>query len=72
MTGRRTHVRFPFGWYLHPVGDDFVAVEIASGIVLFFAVAVALIVANVWSDGYNDLCDFLVRRVRRTMPAGGG
>ena len=54
MTGRRTYVRFPFGRYLHPVGDDFVAVEIASGIVLFAAATVALIVANVWSTGYTD------------------
>jgi len=55
MTGRRTHVRFPFGRYLHPVGDDFVAVEIASGIVLFAAAAVALIVANIWTGAYTDL-----------------
>jgi NhaA family Na+:H+ antiporter len=55
MTGRRTHVRFPFGRYLHPVGDDFVAVEIASGIVLFVAAAVALIFANVWTRAYTDL-----------------
>jgi NhaA family Na+:H+ antiporter len=54
LTRRRTHVRFPFGRYLHPVGDDFVAVEIASGIVLFAAAAVALIVANLWSDAYTD------------------
>lgn len=55
MTGRRTHVRFPFGRYLHPVGDDFVAVEIASGIVLLVAAAVALIFANTWSRTYSDL-----------------
>src|SRR5262249_15596718 len=58
MTGRRTHVRFPFGRYLHPVGDDFVAVEIASGIVLFFAAAAALIVANVWTRAYTDLWSY--------------
>jgi Na+:H+ antiporter, NhaA family len=55
MTGRRTLVRFPFGRYLHPVGDDYVAVEIASGIVLFGATAVALIVANIWTRAYTDL-----------------
>jgi Na+:H+ antiporter, NhaA family len=55
MTGRRTLIRFPFGRYLHPVGDDFVAVEIASGIVLFAAAAVALIVANIWTRAYTDL-----------------
>jgi Na+:H+ antiporter, NhaA family len=55
MAGRRTHVRFPFGRFLHPVGDDFVAVEIASGIVLFAAAAVALIVANIWTRAYTDL-----------------
>ena len=54
MTGRRTHVRFPFGRYLHPVGDDFVQVEIASGIVLFAAAAVALVVANIWARAYTD------------------
>jgi Na+:H+ antiporter, NhaA family len=54
LTRRRTHVRFPFGRYLHPVGDDFVAVEIASGIVLFAAAAVALVVANLWSGAYTD------------------
>jgi NhaA family Na+:H+ antiporter len=55
MAGRRTLVRFPFGRFLHPVGDDFVAVEIASGIVLFAAAAVALIVANFWTRAYTDL-----------------
>jgi Na+:H+ antiporter, NhaA family len=55
MPGRRTFVRFPFGRYLHPVGDDFVAVEIASGIVLFAAAAIALIVANIWTRAYTDL-----------------
>jgi Na+:H+ antiporter, NhaA family len=55
MAGRRTHVRFPFGRFLHPVGDDFVAVEIASGIVLFAAAVAALIFANVWSTAYTDL-----------------
>ncbi|HEY4396672.1 MAG TPA: Na+/H+ antiporter NhaA [Acidimicrobiia bacterium] len=54
MTPRRTLVRFPFGRYLHPVGDDFVAVEIASGIVLFCAAAVALVVANIWTRAYTD------------------
>jgi Na+:H+ antiporter, NhaA family len=54
LTRRRTHVRFPFGRFLHPVGDDFVAVEIASGIVLFAAAAVALIVANLWIRAYTD------------------
>jgi Na+:H+ antiporter, NhaA family len=54
MTDRRTHVRFPFGRFLYPRGEDFVAVEIASGIVLFAAAAVALIVANAWSSGYTD------------------
>jgi NhaA family Na+:H+ antiporter len=54
MTGRRTHVRFPFGRYLHPVGDDYVQVEIASGIVLFAAAAVALVVANLWARAYTD------------------
>ncbi|HMF84196.1 MAG TPA: Na+/H+ antiporter NhaA [Acidimicrobiia bacterium] len=55
VTGRRTHVRFPFGRYLHPVGDDFVQVEIASGIVLFAAAAAALVVANMWTRAYTDL-----------------
>jgi Na+:H+ antiporter, NhaA family len=55
LARRRTFVRFPFGRYLHPVGDDFVAVEIASGIVLFAAAAVALIVANIWTRAYTDL-----------------
>ncbi len=54
LPGRRTHVRFPFGRFLHPVGDDFVAVEIASGIVLFATAAVALIVANLWTAAYTD------------------
>ncbi len=55
MTGRRTHIRVPFaGRYLHPRGEDFVAVEIASGIVLFAAAAVALIVANAWQSAYTD------------------
>src|SRR5262245_1276490 len=58
MTNRRTHVRFPFGRYLHPVGDDFVQVEIASGIVLFAAAAVALVVANVWTRAYTDLWNY--------------
>ncbi len=70
MTGRRTHVRFPFGRYLHPVGDDFVAVEIASGIVLFFAAAVALIVANVWSSGYSDLWSYHLTVGTGTLSVG--
>jgi NhaA family Na+:H+ antiporter len=53
---RREHIRVPaLGRYLHPVGEDFVAVEIASAIVLLAATAFALVLANsAWSGGYRD------------------
>jgi NhaA family Na+:H+ antiporter len=56
MTGRRTHVRFPFGRYLHPVGDEFVSVEALGGIALFVAAVGALVWANTpWSDSYSSV-----------------
>ena len=56
MTGRRTHVRVPFGRYLHPVGDDFVSVEVLGGIALLAATIGALIWANSpWSDSYSSV-----------------
>src|SRR5919106_2112582 len=56
MTGRRTHIRIPFGRYVTPVGDAFASVEALGGIVLLLAALAALVWVNSpWNGAYDSL-----------------
>lgn len=56
MTGRRTHIRIPFGRYVTPVGDAFASVEALGGIALLLAAVAALVWVNSpWTGAYDSL-----------------
>jgi Na+:H+ antiporter, NhaA family len=57
MTRRVVRVR-GIGRFLSPVGEEFVAVEALSGVILLLAAACALVWANVASSSYGDFVEY--------------